>query len=150
MQLFKNEKEACDWCLAEGNIITQEEASRERIAANLTIALEDLESAKDAVAKKRWNSAYKIYYDVLHQLAEAFLLCDNVKSRNHQCLFTYLCVKYPELELNWDFLEKVRTKRNGIHYYGTLVTSKDWKEAALQFQLYIDMLTKKVKEKIKK
>jgi hypothetical protein len=89
-----------------------------------------------------------MYYDVLHQLAEVFIRFEKVKVRNHLCLFAYLVVKHPELELNWDFFEKVRTKRNGINYYGTLVTEKDWKEVALEFQLNIKLLKENIEEKL--
>jgi len=75
---------------------------------------------------------------------------DNVKVDNHQCLFAYLCEKHSELEFNFDFFEKVRTKRNGINYYGTLVQSNDFKEVELEFILYINKLRKEIKEKIKK
>ncbi len=148
MQPFKDEEEAYGWCTAEGNFITLKEIDFEKIKANLLIAEEDLESAKDNRLKKRWNSTYKTFYDVLHILVETFLLFDEIKSRNHQCLFTYLCVKHPELEFNWDFFEKVRTKRNGINYYGAPVSQKDWKEVELQFNLYIKKLKEEIKKKI--
>jgi len=73
-------------------------------------------------------------------------LLDKIKSRNHLCLFAYLCEKYPALELDWNFFEKIRTKRNGIAYYGAPVNDKDWKEATVQFQLYIDLLKKEIKQ----
>ena len=148
MRLFKNQDEAYNWCTAEGNYVPVLEVEENRIKANLTIAKEDLASAKDAITKKRFNSAYKIHYDVLHVLVEAYLLFDNIKSKNHLCLFTYICVKHPDLELHWNFFEKVRTKRNGIHYYGTLVTEQDWKEVALEFQLNINLLMKKIEGKL--
>ena len=47
-----------------------------------------------------------------------------------------------------DLEKKVRTKRNGIHYYGTLVTEQDWKEVALEFQLNINLLMKKIEGKL--
>ena len=43
------------------------------------IADEDLITAKDAIDKQRWNSGYKSYYDVLHELVEAFLFFDKIK-----------------------------------------------------------------------
>jgi uncharacterized protein (UPF0332 family) len=148
MRQFETLEEAYDYCLAEGEIITISEVDKGQIKSNLRIAEEDLQSGKDSIAKKRWNSAYKNYYDVLHQLVESFLKFDNIKSRNHLCLYCYLCFKHPELELDWDFFEKVRTKRNGIHYYGSPVAEKDWKEVSLQFQLYIDLLKRKIEERL--
>ncbi len=148
MRPFKTVEETYDFCISEGNIIPIEDVDEERIQAGLRIAEEDIQSAKDAVARKRWNSAYKMYYDVLHQVVEAFVKFEKVKIKTHLCLFAYICVKHPELELYWDFFEKVRTKRNGIQYYGTPVTEKDWKDVALQFQLYIDLFKKKIEDQI--
>ena len=90
-----------------------------------------------------------LYYDALHELAESFLRFEKVKIDNHQCLFAYLCEKHPHLEFNWDFFEKVRTKRNGINYYGTPVDSDDWKEVGLQFNPYIKKLREEIKNNLK-
>jgi len=65
-------------------------------------------------------------------------------------MFAYLCQKHPELELSWDFFEKVRTKRNGIQYYGTPVTYDDWKEIELQINNYIHLLIKEIEKKLQK
>lgn len=148
MRQFRTVVEAYDICLADGNIIPQDNIDEDRIRASLRIAEEDLQSAEDSIAKKRWNSAYKMYYDVLHQLAEAFVRFDRIKIKTHLCLFAYLCEKHKNLELNWDFFEKIRTKRNGINYYGTPVNEKDWKEVALGFQLYINLLKQKIEDKL--
>lgn len=148
MRQFKTVEEAHDICVAEGNVIPIDNADLEKIKSCIKISEEDLQSAKEAVGKKRWNSAYKMYYDVLHQLVEVFLRFKKVKVKNHLCLFAYLCVKHPEMELNWDFFEKVRTKRNGINYYGNPVTEKDWKEVSLEFQLNINLLKNKISEKL--
>jgi hypothetical protein len=140
MPVFRNENEAFQWCDAEGNFIIKEESNIDRIKSNLIIIKECWESAKDNVIKKRWNSTYILYYDVLHLLVESFISLDKIKSRNHLCLFSFICFKHPELELSWNFFEKIRTKRNGINYYATPVSEKDWKEVALQFELYIKLL----------
>ncbi|MEW5896800.1 MAG: hypothetical protein AB1668_03860 [Nanoarchaeota archaeon] len=150
MRQFETVEEAYNFCASEGDIIPLSEVDGDRIKANMRIAEEDLQSAQDAVVKKRWNSAYKLHYDVLHQLAESFIHLDKIKAKTHLCLFAYLCVKHPELELNWDFFEKVRTKRNGINYYGTPVTEKDWKEVAPEFKLYISLFKQKTGEMLNK
>jgi len=148
MRLFKNIEEAYDYCISNGDIISGQEIDEDRIKVCLYIAEEDLLSAKDAVAKKRWNSAYKLYYDVIHQLAEAFIHLDRIKVKTHLGLFVYLCVKHPELDFDWDFFERIRTKRNGINYYGTPVSFNDWKEVELQFNLYIKKLKEEIKDKL--
>lgn len=59
MRQFETLKEAYDFCVSGGNIIPTSEVDDARILASLHIAEEDLQSARDAAAKKRWNSAYR-------------------------------------------------------------------------------------------
>lgn len=151
MPEYLTQKEAFQKCRTNGMFIVLEELNKEKIQSTLIIAQGDIDAAnklKKDLSKETiiWNSVYKLYYDALHELAEAFLRIERVKIENHQCLFAYLCEKHPELEFNWDFFEKVRTKRNGIHYYGTPICYNDWKTAELQFILY----TNKLKEEIRK
>ena len=140
-----------DQCISGGNIILQDFIDDNRINSMIKIATDDLESAKSLIKNKdpRWGSIYKLYYDVIHQLAETLLLLDKVKSQNHQCLFSYLCIKHPELELDWNFFEKIRTKRNGIHYYGNMIAKRDWAEIEFQINLYIKTLFEAIENKIK-
>ncbi len=132
--------------MASGSFIKKEEMEEGKIKTNLKIAEEDFYTAKLALENRRYNSAYKLHYDILHSLVEAFLCFSRIKSKNHQCLFAYICHQHPELELNWDFFEEIRTKRNGIQYYGSAVTYEDWKKVELQFMLYIKLFKKKIEE----
>ncbi|MBU1204703.1 MAG: hypothetical protein KKE93_02225 [Nanoarchaeota archaeon] len=154
MPEYLNQKEAFLKCKKEGRFIVIEETDIEKIKATLKIAEGDIESAnsiKKNLSKQsnQWNSVYKLYYDALHELSESYLRFKNIKIDKHQCLFAYLCEKHPELEFNWDFFEKVRTKRNGINYYGTPISSEDWKEVELQFNLYIKKLKEEIKRKLR-
>jgi|SRR3989338_2176943 len=151
MPKYLTQSEAFLKCKKEGKFLIVEEIDREKIKATMNIAEGDLEAAnliKKSLLKESnlWNSVYKLYYDALHELAESYLRFERVKIDNHQCLFAYLCEKHPELEMSWEFFEKVRTKRNGINYYGIPVNALDWKEVELQFTLYL----KKFREEIKK
>lgn len=112
----------------------------------LTIIEEYIKASEEL--KDVFNVKYDTNYNIIHMLVEAYLLFDKVKSLNHQCLFAYLCVKHPELELDWKFFEKIRTKRNGIHYYGSSVNKNDWKEINLQIQPYIKTLQKAIQNKL--
>ncbi len=142
-------EEAYHQCSSGGNYLPQNDMNIEKIETMLKIIDEDLATIQELKKKNnRWNTLYKLNYDVLHTLVEAFLVFDKIKSQNHQCLFAYLCTKYPELELSFDFFEKVRIKRNGIHYYGVGVNNQDWKEVELQFSLYIDLLKRDIKKRL--
>lgn len=154
MPKYLTQKEAFMKCKKEGKFIVTEEIDKEKIKSILGIAESDIESAnsiKKNIPKlsSQWNSVYKLYYDALHELTESFLRFEKVKIDSHQCLFAYLCERHPELEFSWDFFEKVRTKRNGINYYGTPVNFDDWMEVELQFTLYIGRLKESIKKKLK-
>jgi hypothetical protein len=154
MPKYLTKEEAFAKCKKEGCYIPIEVVDLEKIKSTFEISDSDISSAKilkDNIQKesKGWNSVYKLYYDALHELVEAFLRFDKIKSDNHQCLFAYLCEKHPELEFNWEFFEKVRTKRNGINYYGTPINHQDWKEVELQFHLHVNKLKEEIKKRLK-
>ncbi len=141
-------------CEEEGSFTSLEEVDVDKIKSMLKIALTDLESIKKWIknAKKEegeWNAILKINYDILHLLVEVFILFEKIKITTHKCLFVYLCEKHPELELDWNFFEKIRTIRNGSVYYGKLITYKDWEEIHLQLNLYINTLKKEIEIKLK-
>lgn len=153
MPTFLSQSDAFLRCKKEAKIIIIEDIDLEKIKAILRIADGDIGAGKrlrEALEKEsnQWNSVYKLYYDALHELVGAFLHFEKIKSDNHQCLFAYLCEKHPELELNWDFFEKVRTKRNGINYYGISINQSDWKDVELQFTLYLNKLKEEIKKRI--
>ncbi len=153
MPKYLTQKEAFMKCKKEGRFIITEEVDKAKIKSMLNIAEADIESAnsiKKNLPKqsKQWNSVYKLYYDALHELVESLLRFEKIKIDNHQCLFVYMCEKHSELEFSWDFFEKVRTKRNGINYYGTPISFDDWKAVELQFSLYIKRLKEEIKKKL--
>lgn len=154
MPKYKSLQEIYENCQQEGLLRFQEEIDLAKIKHMVTLSQADLEAAQQLAQTFQkenagWNTIYKLHYDALHTLTEAFLRFDCIKSSNHQCLFAHLCREHPELELDWDFFEKIRTQRNGILYYGTPIHYKDWKEVELQTHLYIKTLKEAVEKKLK-
>ena len=147
-------KEVFDWCARDGKYEPLEEVDADRIKTMLAIAKSTLDFVQMGlnVLKKdspQWSAVYPNYYSVIQILADAILLLDKLKSSNHQCVFAFLCSKHSELELDWKFFEKVRTKRNGIHYYGVPASYADWKEIEVQMTLYIRTLRRCVEDQLK-
>ena len=99
-------------------------------------------------ADKKWMLVFVDWYETLRLYSEALAHLDRKKITNHQCLFAYLCTKYPELELDWDFFEKVRTMRNGVNYYGQKITYEQWEAVKLQMTLYAKAVKKAVEERV--
>lgn len=95
-----------------------------------------------------WTFVFRDHYESLRGLIEAYLLYDGIETDNHQCKNAYLCFKHPELELDWEFLETIRLKRNAINYRGQLLKYEDWKTWKLRFELHIHALKKEIEEKV--
>src|SRR3989338_6543018 len=91
-----------DKCMSDGNLINLENADINKIKSIIEIFEEKSKAARILLDSKEpvWNSIYESHYGLLHLRAEAFLLFDKIKSLNHVCLFSYLCLKHPELEFN--------------------------------------------------
>jgi len=96
-----------------------------------------------------WTFVFRDHYESLRGLIEAYLLFSGIEADNHQCKNAYLCFKHPELELNWEFLETIRLKRNAINYRGHLLTYEDWKIFKINFELHIQALKKEIEKKLK-
>lgn len=95
-----------------------------------------------------WTFVFRDYYESLRGLIEAYLLFEGISSDNHQCKNAYLCFKHKELDLNWEFLETARLKRNAINYRGQLLKHNDWKTMKLNFELHINALKKEIENKM--
>lgn len=147
-------KEVFDWCERDGKFEPLEEVDVDRIKTMFDIAkstLDFVQMGMKGLKKEspQWSAVYANYYSVIQILCDAMMLLDRMKSSNHQCLFAFICSKHPELELDWEFFEKIRTKRNGIHYYGVPALYADWKEIEVQIKLYIQTLHRGVEDQLK-
>ena len=96
-----------------------------------------------------WEIIYTLYYDVLRVLCEALLRFNETKISNHQGCFAYICVKFPDLELDWSFFEKIRGTRNRNKYEASSISQRDWKEVEIQIKLYVSTLRKEIEERLK-
>lgn len=97
-----------------------------------------------------WTFVFREHYESLRMLIEAFLLFDGIEADNHQCKNAYICFKHTELELDWEFLETIRLKRNAINYRGKLLKYDGWKQLRMKFELHINTLRKEIEKKLMK
>ncbi|MBI4439666.1 hypothetical protein HY638_01730 [Candidatus Woesearchaeota archaeon] len=95
-----------------------------------------------------WTFVFRDYYESLRGLIEAYLLFEGIEADNHQCKNAYICFRHPELELDWEFLETIRLKRNAINYRGQLLKYDDWKSLKLKFELHINALNREIERKL--
>lgn len=95
-----------------------------------------------------WMFVFRDYYESLRELIEAYLLFDGIEAERHQCKNAYICFKHPELDLDWEFLETIRLKRNAINYRGQMLKYDDWKVFKMKFELHINVLRKELEKKL--
>lgn len=143
-----------DKCIASGNIKEKNEVDTELIQSLKNVAGKGLSFIKDKVKNipkdsTDWTFVFRDYYESLRGLIEAFLLFYKIEADSHQCKNAYLCFKHSELDLDWNFLETIRLKRNAVNYRGQLLKYEDWNKLKLNFELHISKLIKEIDKKLK-
>ncbi len=141
------------FCLSSGSL-KEKRIDQELIKSLKSVAEKGLEfinhRSKDISKDSTdWTFVFRDYYESLRGLIEAYLLFDGIEADHHQCKNAYLCFKHPELELNWEFLETIRLKRNRINYRGLLLKYEDWNSLKLNFELHLSALKKEIELKLK-
>jgi len=141
-------EETYEICISSGNI-REKLPDIELIKSMKQVAEKGLEFIKGKSKEilkdsTDWTFVFRDYYESLRALIEAYLLFDGIEAESHQCKNAFICVRHPELELDWEFLETARLKRNGINYRGQLLKYDDWKSLNLKFDLHICVLKKEI------
>lgn len=137
-------------CMSTG-CIKERSVDVELIKSMKLVAMKGLEfidkkSLDISTESTDWTFVFRDYYESLRGLIEAYLRFDGIEADNHQCKNAYICHEHPELDLDWEFLETIRLKRNYINYRGQLLKYDDWKGLKLKFRLHIEVLRKAVEK----
>ena len=77
------------------------------------------------------------------------MLFKKQKTSNHQGLFAFIILNFPEFDFDWTFFETVRKMRNQNKYRGIDITEDMWKKIDFQINLYISTLKKEIENKLK-
>ena len=77
------------------------------------------------------------------------MLFKRQKTSNHQGLFAFIILNFPELDFDWTFFETIRNMRNRNKYRGTDIREDMWKKIELQTGLYISTLKKEIEKRLK-
>jgi len=138
------------------DLVTQglyEEASldKEEVEKVKTITIEDYEFGKclKTIKSPNWRVISNIYYDALRELCALLMLFKKQKTSNHQGLFAFIILNFPELELDWAFFETIRRMRNQNKYKGADITKETWKKIEFQAELYVSTLKKEIEKRLK-
>lgn len=118
----------------------------------MRMALEDYEYGK-ALRKSsdpNWRVIFNIHYDVLRELCDQLMRFKLQKTSNHQGLFAFIVLEFPELDLVWGFFETIRTIRNHNKYRNADITREMYKMNEAGFDVYISTLNKELEKRLNK
>src|SRR3989338_11173248 len=151
MRKSKTKEESYESCQSGGFFINLRFVNKQRVKSLIRNADTNVNSAKKLAETlseedEGWMNVYTMHYEALRICIEALMIFDKIVSKNHECLFSYLCMKKPELNPDWDFFQKIRTKRNGANYYGERISYEDWKSVEVQVKMYISTLKKEIEK----
>ena len=116
------------------------------------ITIEDYEFGKGLRKMKtpNWRVIFNIHYDVLRELCDQLMRSKKQKTSNHQGLFAFIILHFPDLEMDWNFFEKIRTVRNQNKYKGADIGKETWKEIEAQMDIYISTVSKVLEVKLRR
>jgi len=115
------------------------------------LTMEDYEYGKRLRQSKdaNWRVIFNIHYDAIRELCDQLMRFKKQKISNHQGLFAFIIIYYSELELDWNFFEKIRVIRNKNKYVGEDISKERWREVELRFDIYISTLNKEIEKRNK-
>ncbi|SRR3989338_6853300 len=124
---------------------------RDEVKKVLAMAMEDYQFGKSLRKLKSpsWRVIFNIHYDVFRELCDQLMRFERQKTSNHQGLFAFIFLHFDDLELDWRFLENIRTIRNKNKYQGLDIGKEMWQGVELQFDLYISAIKKEIEERLR-
>lgn len=123
---------------------------KDEVKKVLTMVMEDYQFGKELRKLKNpsWRVIFNIHYDVFRELCDQLMRFKRQKTSNHQALFAFIVLHFEDLELDWKFIENIRTIRNKNKYQGLDISKEMWKSAEMQLDLYISTLKKEIEGRL--
>ncbi|MBI2669307.1 hypothetical protein HYX14_05695 [Candidatus Woesearchaeota archaeon] len=137
--------ELMSWPECEEKFIRRVSVDTEKINSIIEMALERLDFVKSLKAdEKNVSFIFDNYYEIIKELLVALMLKQGMRSKNHQCLFTFFNKKYGhDAEVN--VIQQMSYLRNRLEYYGERVAYDYHKENYKSFEAIIQLLLKLLK-----
>lgn len=137
--------------MAEEGLYEEAHLDKDEVKKVLTMTMEDYEFSKNLrkLENPSWRVIFNVHYDVFRELCDQLMRFKGQKISNHQGLFAFIILNFKDLELDWKFLEDIRTLRNKNKYQGLDISKQIWKNVEMQFDIYISAVKKELEERLK-
>ncbi len=135
-----------DWKECEQNFIRKVSQDPEKIKSIIIMANQRLDFVKSVkVTEKNVSFIFDDYYEIIKELLIALMLKAGMRSKNHQCLFTFFSAKFGyEAEVNT--IQQMSFLRNRLDYYGEAIEYHYFQENYKSFEEIIKLLFKLLKK----
>lgn len=135
-----------DWTECKDKFIRAVEIDEERITSiveTILSRMKFIESIKPA--NENASFIFENYYEVIKELLVALLLKKGMRSKNHQCLFTFFNKEYGyDAEVN--LMLQMSYLRNRLDYYGEKINYEYLQQNKKQFMKIINLLKQLIEE----
>ena len=129
-------------CTAE--FIRKVELDPVKVTSIVSMALRRRAFAQSITATKDTvHFVFDAYYEVVKELLTALLLRHGMRSRNHQCLFTFFDKEYKS-ERHTTLLKQMNFLRNRLNYYGEEIDLVYFTQNYKRFEELIDFIVGKI------
>jgi len=130
-----------DWDECKKKFIREVEVDKERIMAIMDKASKRLKRAQETeVDKDNISFVVEDYYEVIKEILIAYLLRNGLRSKNHQCLFSYFYKKNPNYEKEIHLILQMSFFRNRLNYYGEDIPLEFYQKNKEEFERIIESL----------
>ena len=147
--LHRTPDEVYDGLITEG---AYEEANLdlEELSKMFGLVIADYEFGKTLrkLQKPNWRVIFNIHYDMIRELCDILMRFKKQKVGNHQGLFAFIMLNFPEVDPDWNFFERVRTVRNRNKYLGADITAEMWKGSEIEIDLFISAMAAELKKRM--
>jgi uncharacterized protein (UPF0332 family) len=132
-----------DWNECKRNFVRQIEVDKEEINSILKMVELRLKHVKSSnVNNENVSFVIEGYYEIIKELLVALLLSNGLRSKNHQCLISYLYNKYKEYEAEAYLISRMSYLRNRLDYYGEQIDFGFYEKNKDEFLRIIKLLQK--------
>ncbi|MBU0457380.1 MAG: hypothetical protein ABH824_07550 [Nanoarchaeota archaeon] len=131
-----------DWSVCKESFIRQVYEDPERIKSIIKQANQRLKRVNNTeISEETVSFIIEDYYEVIKELLIAYLLKDGMRSKNHQCLFSYFHKKNPEYETEVVIILQMSHFRNRLCYYGESIPVEFYEKNKEKFIQIINIIT---------
>lgn len=134
--------ELMTWEECKSKFIRNVAVDPEKISSLVEMAKRRLKFVKSIkTTKENVSFVFDDYYEIIKELLIALMLGKGMRSRNHQCLFTFFAREFNyDAEVN--MIKQMNFLRNRLDYYGEPVEHAYFQENYKSFENIIGLLLK--------